>query len=124
MEQKFYKCEICGQMIEKVKETAVPVMCCGKPMTELVPGTTDASLEKHVPVYKVENNVVKVNIGSVDHPMIEEHYIEWISLQTEQGTQRKLLTPNSNPYVEFTINKNDKVVCVLAYCNLHGLWKA
>lgn len=124
MEQKFYKCETCGQIIEKVNATVVPVMCCGKPMKEIIPGTIDASLEKHVPVYVVENNVVKVSIGAIEHPMIAEHYIEWVSLQTSQGTQRKHLTPNSKPYAEFVISEGEKVECVMAYCNLHGLWKA
>ena len=83
MEQKFLRCEHCGNIIAMVKDTGVPVMCCGQKMTELVPGTTDASLEKHVPDYKVEGNKVIVKIGSVEHPMLPEHYIEWVSLQTK-----------------------------------------
>ena len=87
MEQKFYICEHCGNIIAMVKDTGVPVMCCGQKMTEIVPGTTDAAVEKHVPVYQVEGNLVKVRVGSVEHPMLPEHYIEWVSLQT------KLLRP-------------------------------
>lgn len=124
MEQKFYKCKHCGQIIAIVKKTGVPLVCCGEKMEELVPGTVDASLEKHVPVYRVENNTVYVNVGAIEHPMIQEHYIEWISIQTKQGNQRKALTPNSKPIVSFAICEDDEVEAVYAYCNLHGLWKA
>lgn len=122
MKQKFYKCAICGQIITKVKETPVSVMCCGQQMQEMIAGTTDASKEKHVPLYTINNNFVKVDVGQVEHPMTNEHYIEWVSLQTNNGSQIKYLTPNTKPVVEFAINKNDTVISVYAYCNLHGLW--
>ena len=80
MEQKFYICKHCGNIIAKVKDTGVPVICCGEPMSEIVPGTTDASVEKHVPVWTVENGIVHVKVGSLEHPMLPEHYIEWVSL--------------------------------------------
>ena len=124
MEQKFYICPHCGKIIAVVKETGVPVMCCGQKMTELIPGTTDAAREKHVPVYSVENGMVTVQVGSVEHPMQPEHFIEWVSLQTKQGNQRKLLTPGDKPKVCFAICDGDAVEAVYAYCNLHGLWKA
>lgn len=124
MEQKFYRCKHCGQIIAIVKKTGVPVVCCGEKMEELIPGTVDASLEKHVPVYRVENNMVYVNVGAIEHPMISEHYIEWVFIQTKQGNQRKLLTPNSKPEVTFALCEGDEVEAVYAYCNLHGLWKA
>ena len=124
MKQKFYRCAHCGQIIAIVKETPVPVMCCGEAMKEIIAGTTEASVEKHIPVYTIENNVVKVSVGSVEHPMSNEHYIEWISLQTSHGNQRKLLSPTMKPYVEFLILPDEKVEAVFAYCNLHGLWKA
>ena len=124
MKQKFYRCAICGQIVAMVKETGVPIMCCGAPMQEIIAGTTEASLEKHIPEYKVEGGVVKVNVGSVEHPMIPEHYIEWVSLQTRKGNQRKALKANDKPYVEFLIAEDDEVEAVYAYCNLHGLWKA
>lgn len=73
MEQKFYICEHCKNIITKVKDSGVPVMCCGQKMTEIVPGTTDAAAEKHVPVYQVEGNCVTVHIGSAEHPMLPEH---------------------------------------------------
>ncbi len=124
MEQKFYKCSVCGQIVAIVKQTGVPVMCCGRQMEQIVAGTVEASAEKHIPTYRVVNNVVKVNVGSVEHPMSAEHYIEWVSIQTKQGNQRKVLIPDSKPYVEFLIRQDDEVEAVYAYCNLHGLWKA
>ena len=77
MEQKFYICKHCGNIIAKVKDTGVPVICCGEPMSEIIPGTTDAAVEKHVPVWTVENGIVHVKVGSVEHPMLPEHYIEF-----------------------------------------------
>ncbi|MEG2935446.1 MAG: desulfoferrodoxin family protein [Clostridium sp.] len=124
MEQKFYICEHCGNIIAYVKNSGVPVFCCGKKMQEIVPGTADASVEKHVPVIKVEGNVVTVEVGSVAHPMIPEHYIQWISLETKEGNQRKVLSPEDAPKVEFMITDSDEVKAVYAYCNLHSLWKA
>lgn len=124
MEQKFYICERCGNIIAKVKDTGVPVMCCGQAMKEIVPGTSDASLEKHVPVYEVVDNIVKVKVGSIEHPMTKEHYIEWISLQTKNGNQRKTLSPEDKPEASFAIIEGDEVESVFAYCNLHSLWKA
>jgi superoxide reductase len=93
-------------------------------MTELVPGTVDAAVEKHVPSYEVKDNVVYVTVGEVEHPMLDVHYIEWISLQTTSGNQRKVLKPNDAPKAQFAILEGDKVEAVYAYCNLHGLWKA
>ena len=124
MDQKFYICEHCGNIIAKVKDAGVPVMCCGQKMKEIVPGTTDAAVEKHVPAYQVEGNLVKVQVGSVEHPMADVHYIEWIALETTKGAQRKTLHPGEKPCVEFALTDDDAVVAVYAYCNLHGLWKA
>ncbi|MBE6041258.1 MAG: desulfoferrodoxin FeS4 iron-binding domain-containing protein [Clostridiales bacterium] len=124
MEMKFYKCAHCGQIIAVVKETGVPVVCCGEPMKEIVAGTTDAAVEKHVPVFEVKDNLVKVKVGAAEHPMIDAHYIEWVSLQTKQGNQRKALKPGDAPEVTFAICDGDEVEAVYAYCNLHSLWKA
>ena len=124
MEQKFFICRHCGNIIAMVKESGAPISCCGEHMQALLPGTVDASLEKHVPVWTVEGNCVTVNVGSVAHPMQPEHYIEWVSLQTKAGNQRKALTPGGAPTVCFTICEGDEVEAVYAYCNLHGLWKA
>ena len=124
MEQKFYICEHCGKMVALVKESGVPVMCCGQKMAEIIPGTTDAAVEKHVPVYTVENNIVHVKVGEVEHPMTPEHFIEWVSIQTNQGNQRKALKPGDQPEICFALCDGDEVEAVYAYCNLHGLWKA
>jgi desulfoferrodoxin ferrous iron-binding domain len=124
MEQKFFICETCGNIIAMVKPSGVPVVCCGKPMKQIVPNTTDAAQEKHVPVWSKEGNLVKVQVGSVAHPMIPAHYIEWVSLQTKAGNQRKALAPEQAPEVTFALTDGDEVEAVYAYCNLHGLWKA
>lgn len=124
MEQKFYICEHCGNIIAKVKDAGVPVMCCGQRMKEIIPGTSDGAAEKHVPVYRVEGSIVTVRVSSVDHPMLPEHYIEWVSLQSKQGNQRKLLHPGDEPEVRFALCPGDEVEAVYAYCNLHSLWKA
>ncbi len=123
MEQKFYICNHCGNIIAKVKDSGVPVVCCGEPMAEIIPGTTDAAVEKHVPEYTVADGVVSVKVGSVEHPMIPEHYIEWISLQTSKGNQRKILTPEDKPEACFCLCDGEEVEAVYAYCNLHSLWK-
>lgn len=124
MEQKFYICEHCGNIIAMVKTSGVPVMCCGQKMKELIPGTTDAAVEKHVPVYEVKDNIVTVTVGSVTHPMLPEHFIEWISIQTKFGNQRKVLKPGEEPKACFALCEGDEVEAVYAYCNLHSLWKA
>ena len=120
---KFYKCEICGKIVAMVKETPVDTMCCGQAMRELVPGTTDGATEKHVPVYTLEGNTVKVKVGSVEHPMTDAHHIEWIAIETENGNQRKELKPGDKPEATFALIPRDKVKSVYEYCNLHGLWK-
>ena len=124
MEMKFYRCSVCGKIVAVVKDTRVPLMCCGKPMEEIVPGTTDASLEKHVPVFEVKDNVVVVTVGSVEHPMLPEHYIEWVALKTKFGNQRKALKPGDAPKACFALLPGDEVEEVYAFCNLHSLWKA
>ncbi len=123
MEQKFYICAHCGNTVAMVKDCGVPVMCCGEKMKEIIAGATDAAAEKHVPVYTVEDGKVTVTVGSVAHPMTAEHYIEWVSLQTKQGNQRKALRPGEEPKVCFAICDGDEVEAVYAYCNLHSLWK-
>ena len=121
---KFYRCKHCGQIVAIVKETKVPVMCCGEAMEEIIPGVTDAAVEKHVPVFEVKDGIVSVTVGSVAHPMAEEHYIEWIALQTKSGNQRKTLKPGDEPKACFAICEGDELEAVYAYCNLHSLWKA
>ena len=124
MQQKFLICRHCGNIVAVIRDQGVPIYCCGEEMQELIPGKTEASGEKHIPVYKLEGNTVHVTVGSVEHPMTEQHYIEWVSLQTKQGNQRKALKPGDDPQVCFAMCEGDEVVAVYAYCNLHGLWKA
>lgn len=119
--QKFYICSHCGNIVGMIHDAGVPLVCCGQKMDVLVPNTVEASGEKHVPVATVEDGKVKVNVGSVDHPMIPEHSIQWLYLQTDKGGQRKSLQPGEAPYVEFAL-ENEKPLRVYAYCNLHGLW--
>ena len=121
MEQKFYICEHCGNIVTKVKDAGVPVMCCGQKMKELIPGTTEAATEKHIPVYSVEGNLVKVQVGSVAHPMLPEHYIEWIELLTPTDVLRHELKPGEKPEAIFMTDATE--VTAREYCNLHGLWK-
>ena len=121
MKTKFYICEHCGNLIGMVKDKSVPVMCCGQKMTPLVPNTVEASGEKHIPAVHIEDGEINVNVGSVDHPMAAEHFIEWVYVETENGGQRKNLKPGDEPNVTFALG-DDKAVAVYAYCNLHGLW--
>lgn len=123
MKMEFYRCAHCGQIVAMVKNKGVPIKCCGQNMEKIEPGTTDASVEKHVPVYEIKDGKVIVTVGSVAHPMIEEHYIEWIALQTVNGNQRKSLKPGDEPKVSFILEPGDKVEAVYAYCNLHSLWQ-
>ncbi|MBQ9155114.1 MAG: desulfoferrodoxin FeS4 iron-binding domain-containing protein [Solobacterium sp.] len=120
---RFYKCSHCGQIAAIVKKTGAPLVCCGEPMQEIIPGTTDAAVEKHVPVFEVKDNIVTVCVGSAAHPMLPEHYIEWVSIQTKFGNQRKALKPGDEPKVCFALCEGDEVEAVYAYCNLHSLWK-
>ena len=122
-EVKFYKCSHCGNLVGMIHNSGVPMICCGEKMTELVPGSVDAAAEKHVPVICVDGDKVTVSVGSVAHPMAEEHFIEWIYLQTERGGQRKCLAPGEAPEAVFALS-GEKPVAAYAYCNLHGLWKA
>lgn len=118
---KFYICRHCGNIIGMIESSGVPVVCCGEKMEQLIPNTTEAAGEKHVPVVTVEGNTVSVKVGSVEHPMTDDHYIQWIYLETEKGGQRKNLKPGETPAAKFVL-EDDEPVGVYAYCNLHGLW--
>ena len=120
--QNFYVCKHCGNMVGMIRETGVPMVCCGQKMTKLEPKTEDVGAEKHLPVVTVEGNSVRVVVGEVEHPMTEEHQIVWVYLKTDRGGQRKCLAAGAPPVVAFTL-VNEKPVAVYAYCNLHGLWK-
>ena len=121
---RFYKCSHCGNIIAFVDNKGVPVKCCGEKMEEIVANTVDAAKEKHVPVIKVDGNLVTVTVGDVAHPMLAEHSILWVALETKQGAQRKELAVGSEPKVQFALVDGDEVKAAYAYCNLHGLWKA
>lgn len=123
MSVKFYKCMRCGKMVGVIVDSPSQLVCCGEPMVEMVANTTDAAQEKHVPVVTVDGDKVTVKVGSVEHPMLEEHYIQWIYIATEHGGQRKALKPGDKPEATFSLD-NDKAIAAYAMCNLHGLWKA
>ncbi len=123
MSTKFYICEKCGNIVGKIHDSGVPLICCGQKMTKLEAGVVEASREKHIPVVTVKENSVEVVVGSVLHPMAEEHNISWVYLETDKGGQRKNLKPGDEPCVSFALS-DEKPVAVYAYCNLHGLWKA
>ena len=120
---KFYICEHCGNIVGMINDSGVPLVCCGQKMTKLEAGTVEASREKHIPVVTREGNTVNVCVGSVEHPMTEEHSITWVYLQTCRGGQRKCLKAGEAPAVTFTLT-DEEPIAVYAYCNLHGLWKA
>ena len=120
----FFYCKHCGNLVGTLYFSGAVPVCCGEAMTELVPNTVDASTEKHVPVIAVEGSKVTVKVGAVAHPMLEEHYIQWVYLQSEKGGQRKCLKPGEAPEAVFMLAEGDKPVAAYAYCNLHGLWKA
>ena len=121
---KFYVCKHCGNIITYLNNAGVPVVCCGEKMSELIPGTTDAAVEKHVPAVSVDGNVVTVKVGAVEHPMLDVHYIQWIVLETNQGNYIKNLVPGQAPQATFVLADGEQAVAAYEYCNLHGLWKA
>ena len=120
--QKFYICTQCGNMVGLIEDKGMPILCCGKRMSELVPNTVEASMEKHLPAVTVSGNNISVTIGSAPHPMEEAHHIGFVYVETELGGQRKCLKIGDEPKLSFCF-MDDKPVAVFAYCNLHGLWK-
>ena len=121
-EVKFYICKHCGNIVGLIHNAGVPLVCCGEKMSELVPNTTEAATEKHLPVVTRNNGKLEVVVGSVEHPMTEAHYIEWILLETDKGVQIRHLTPADEPKAVFEVAEGTPVA-VYEYCNLHGLWK-
>ena len=121
---EIYVCKTCGNIVEVVHGGAGELACCGKPMEKQVAGTSDGAAEKHVPVIEKIEGGYKVKVGSVAHPMVEAHYIEFIELICEKcgKVQRKYLTPGQTPEAEFKSNSDQ--VTAREYCNLHGLWEA
>ena len=121
---KFYICRHCGNLVSMIHDAGVPMMCCGQKMTALEAGTVEASREKHIPVIEVEGTKVTVTVGAVEHPMIAEHSILWVYLQTTKGPQRKCLEVGKAPTVTFALTEDEEPLAAYAYCNLHGLWMA
>lgn len=124
MKERFFICKHCGNIIAMIKDSGVPIQCCGEDMQEIVPGTTEASEEKHIPVYDIKDGVVTVSVGSAEHPMTPEHYIEWVCIESEEGFQFKSLNPNMPPQATFSISEGENIKAVYAFCNQHSLWKA
>ena len=121
MAVKFYKCRHCGNVVEKVVDSRVPVVCCGEKMEELIPNTVDASNEKHVPVVtRLDDDTIKVEVGSVPHPMLPEHHISFIYVETENGGIKANLKDKPEAVI---CTCTETPVAVYEYCNLHGLWK-
>lgn len=120
---KFYRCAHCGNVIVKVIDSNVPVICCGEPMKELIPNTSDGAGEKHVPVVTINGGHVHVAVGEVLHPMIPAHWIQLIVVETDKGFLVRELAPTDTPVAEFILNEGEKALAVYEYCNLHGLWK-
>ena len=121
MATKFFKCRHCGNVIEKVVDKGVPVVCCGERMEELIPNTVEASGEKHVPVVTlVDEKTIKIEVGSIAHPMLPEHHIAFVYVETERGGIRVNLTDKPEAVIYLG---DEKPVAVYEYCNLHGLWK-
>jgi len=116
-----YKCSICGNIVEVIHSAGGTLVCCGQPMDLLVENTTDAATEKHVPVVERTDNKLKVSVGSVAHPMIEEHYIEWVELIVGERVFRTYLQPGESPEAVFNVMADG--VVAREYCNLHGLWR-
>lgn len=118
----FYRCEICGNMVELIKRGGGELVCCGQPMTELKANAVDASVEKHVPSVTRKNGKLYIQVGSILHPMVLEHYIEWIAVVTDTSMQRVTLQPGQEPKAEVVDPGGE--IDVYGYCNIHGLWKA
>ncbi len=122
-EHKFYFCKHCGNIVGMINYGGEQMTCCGEVMKELIPNSTEASTEKHLPVITTSGNTVTVTISSVLHPMTSEHHIEWVYLLTKAGGQRKALPVDGEPIVTFALTEDDAPIAAFAYCNLHGLWK-
>jgi len=122
VQKQIYRCNICGNIVEVLHAGAGQLVCCGQPMELLEENTVDASKEKHVPVVEKTENGIKVKVGSVPHPMEEEHYIEWIEVIADSAVYRKFLKPADGPEADFDIKAEN--IEAREYCNLHGLWKS
>ena len=124
MNVRFFICNHCGNIIAMIKDQGVPIKCCGESMKEIIAGTSEGAKEKHIPVYKVSGGAVTVSVGEKEHPMTDDHYIDWVCMETEEGFQLKKLKAAMPAKISFSLTKGDKVKSVYAFCNQHSLWKA
>ncbi len=123
-QKQIYKCNICGNIVEVLYAGGGQLVCCGQPMELLTEKTEDVGMEKHVPVIERTDKGIKVKVGSVPHPMEENHYIQWIELIVDGISLRKFLKPGDLPEAEFKINIKEGSIFAREYCNIHGLWKS
>lgn len=121
---KFYICKHCGNVITRLTSSGAPISCCGEEMQLLEAGVVEAAHEKHIPVVAAEDGLVRVSVGSVVHPMTQEHFIQWVALVTERSAYLHWLQPGEAPEAVFSLAPGETVQSVYAYCNLHGLWQA
>ena len=124
MKLQFFICNHCGNIIAMIKDQGVPIKCCGENMQEITAGASEGAKEKHIPVYHINGETVTVSVGETEHPMTDEHYIDWVCIETEDGFQLKMLKTGMPAKISFSLSKDDKVKSVYAFCNLHSLWKA
>ena len=117
-----YNCEVCGNIAEVLRGGKGELVCCGQPMKLLEENTTDAAVEKHVPVIEALDGGVLVKVGSVEHPMTDEHHIEWIEIVAGNATNTAFLEPGMKPEAKFLVGPDG--ITAREHCNLHGLWKA
>ena len=120
--KKYFKCNLCGNIIELTHEGGGSLVCCNQPMNILTENTQDAAVEKHVPIIEKTETGVRVIVGEIEHPMEDAHYIQWIEIVTEKKSYRKFLQPGDTPVAEFIVQ--EEVLYAREYCNLHGLWKS
>lgn len=118
----FYKCNVCGNVVVKLVDKGVPLFCCGQMMHEINVNSTDAAVEKHLPVVEQNGSALFVKVGEVEHPMTAEHYISHIIVLTDKGYYVRGLTPNDKPEVACTLAADEKLEKVYSICNLHGIW--
>ena len=120
---QIYKCNVCGNIVEVLHEGGGKLVCCGEPMELLMEKTEDVGQEKHVPVIEKTETGIRVKVGSIPHPMEEDHYIEWIEIIVDGKSYREFLKPGDQPEAEFNIDREAEEIKAREYCNIHGLWK-
>lgn len=119
---KFYECKTCGNIMVLFEDSGVIPMCCGSPMKDLTPLVEDNGKEKHVPVITVNGNTVTIKVGDTPHPMMDEHYVKWIMLETNMGEYKRYLKPGMEPTITFNLVDGEHPVSAYEYCNIHSLW--